>query len=135
VEDTGVYYKETHPYEKSVSAVTVLDGIETIYWYNKINLEDSTSIVYSEDLNLNRSAVITLADSLVVGDVWKKDGSVINTPLIKEEYLMSASMDAITNIDVSIDRGNATAFEKHLILGECNSFQDLLNYRNNIYNL
>lgn len=135
VNNTGIYYKETYPYEKSVSATTILDGVETIYWYNRINFDESTSVVYSEDLNLNRSAVISLADSLVVGDVWKKDGSVINTPLIKEEYLMSASMDAITKIDVSIDRGNATAFEKHLILGECNSFQDLANYKGNYFNL
>ena len=70
-----------------------------------------------------------------MGDVWRTDGSILNTPLIKEEYLMSASMDAVTDIDITIDRGNATAFERHLMLGECNTFQDLINIRNNFYNL
>ena len=139
IED-GIYYRETYGYEKSVSATTTLDNVEnTIYWYNKIYFDDKKESVYNEDFNLTRNTVISTLDSMTYGDVWlmneSNSGSVINTPLIKEEYLMSAAMDAVIDVDVSIDRGNATAFEKHLILGECNTFQDVENYRNNYYNL
>lgn len=135
IED-GIYYKESYPYKRALSATTTLDNVQnTIYWYNEIDFENRKEVVYSEDFNLRRSAVITTLSSMTYADVWKSDGSVINTPLIKEEYLMSASMDAVVDIDISIDRGNATAFEKHLILGECNTFQDVENYRNNYYNL
>ena len=137
VSDTGIYYKETYPYYTSISATTTLDKVkDTIYWYNEIDFNSESKVVYSEDLNLTRTAVTTTVGSIQLGDVWKcDDGSVINTPLIKEEYLMSASMDAVTDIDVAIDRGNATAFERHLILSECNTFEDIENYRNNFYNL
>lgn len=137
VSDTGIYYKETYPYYTSISATTTLDKVkDTIYWYNEIDFNSESKVVYSEDLNLTRTAVTTTVGSIQLGDVWKcDDGSVINTPLIKEEYLMSVSMDAVTDIDVAIDRGNATAFERHLILSECNTFEDIENYRNNFYNL
>lgn len=137
VSDTGIYYKETYPYYTSISATTTLDKVkDTIYWYNEIDFNSESKVVYSEDLNLTRTAVTTTVGSIQLGDVWKcEDGSVINTPLIKEEYLMSASMDAVTDIDVAIDRGNATAFERHLILSECNTFEDIENYRGNFFNL
>ena len=135
IENTGIYYKESYPYKKSVSATTIIDEVETIYWYNKIDFDTKSRVVYSQDLNLNRVTLETTVKDMKLGDVWRTDETVINTPLIKEDYLMAASMDAVTDIDVTIDRGNATAFERHLILSECNTYSDLENYKNNIFNL
>jgi hypothetical protein len=55
--------------------------------------------------------------------------------VFKEDYLMGINGDIKMDIDVEIDRGNAAAFERHLKLSECNSFEDLYNYGNNYYNL
>ena len=95
----------------------------------------ATKEVHSQDLNLNRNAVISSINDLPLGDVWKKSEDILNTPLIKEEYLNSGSLDSNVSVDVTINRGNATAFEKHLVLGECNTFDDILNYKNNFYGL
>ena len=105
------------------------------YTYKQIKYENTQKNVYSNDLNLYREANITNILDMPLGDIWKLDNSAIKTPLFKEEYLMGASMDSKIDINVSIDRGYATAFEKHLVLTECNTFEDLLNLRNNMFNL
>ena len=87
---------------------------------------------YNEDFNLYRDVNIGNITEFNAADVWTS-GSAINTPLFKEEYLMGASSDANIDLNVVIERGAATAFEKHLILGECNTYDDLVNYRNGMF--
>lgn len=130
----GTAYYETYNYSKSVEGLMDVDGFTDIkYWYNSIDFDSKKTYVFSEELNLNRYANTTDIEQLVVGDVWKTDGSVINTPLIKEDYLLGVSSDASVFVDVEIDRGNAAAFQSHLRLMEANTFQDLEEIGNNFY--
>lgn len=143
VEKEGIYYEETYPRFEStsgmVSSEDSLYGLSNeegiVYYYTYIDFNYATKEVHSQDLNLNRNAIISSVNDLPLGDVWKESEDVLNTPLIKEEYLNGSSFDSNVSVDVTIDRGNATAFEKHLILGECNTFDDILNYKNNFYGL
>ena len=68
-----------------------------------------------------------------IGDVWKTDGSVLNTQMIQQDYLVGTAFDYNTDINVEINRGNAAAFESHFRLSECNTFQDLEDMKNGTF--
>lgn len=132
MEDTGIFYEETYNIIDGLTGKTILYGTEVEYEYSEIEFFKNEKVVYSEDFNLNRSAVNGIITGITLGDVWRMDeGDVLNTPLFKEEYLMGISSESNINVDVTIDRGYATAFEKHLKLFECNSFDDIINYSGN----
>lgn len=134
VTDTGVEYEETYRYYKNLSGSVetndTLYGVSNIiYYYDYIDFDFSKINLMNEIYNIEKEGNITQVKRFITGDVWKTDGSVLNTPLFKEDCLLSVSSEPITDINVTIDRGNATAFEKHLVLSECNSFDDIISYR------
>ena len=55
--------------------------------------------------------------------------------LTKEEYLTGFSLPPKIDVNVTVDRGGVSAFEKHYKLSECNTMQDLVNYGNNFFNI
>ena len=74
------------------------------------------------------------------GEYWaRKDGdgySYANDAyLTKEDYLTNFSLPPKVDVNVTIDRGGVSAFEKHYKLSECNTMQDLVNYGNNFFNI
>ena len=133
----GTKYEETYQFKNVSSALTndtIYNVPDITYYYMDIKYDESKVTVYNEDFNLYRDTNIGNIKEFNVSDVWVEE-NVINTPLIKEEYLMSANIDSNIKLNVEIDRGNTAAFEKHLILGECNTFSDLENYKNGLFNL
>lgn len=52
----------------------------------------------------------------------------------KKDALMGMQ-NSYEDIDASVERGKSAAFERHLILGEVNTFEDLVNYRNDYFGL
>lgn len=129
---TGIFYNgETYDYKKSDVGVTI-DGNEKcrIYLY-EIDYEGKKQDTEDIDLNLSRKYLPSQINQYITGDVWRcDDESVYDTYLIKEDYLMGISSDVQTDINVTIDRGNAAAFERHFKLSECNSLEDIEIYRN-----
>ena len=131
----GIKYEESYLYHIGISGTTSLDDYDNItYYYNEIDYEFSQETIYNSDLMLSRSGNTTNIIEYTTGDVWR-EGLAVNEPVFKEEYLMGFNEGIKTDINVEINRGNAAAFEKHLKLGECNTFNDLKNYGNNYYNL
>ena len=43
--------------------------------------------------------------------------------------------DSRQSIDANVERGTYAAFERHSILGEIKTFEDLSNYRNNFFGI
>lgn len=134
VEDTGVEYEETYRYYKNASGITErgdsIYGVSGVtYYYDYIDFDYSKTSLINETYNLEKEGNLADIKSFTRGDVWRTDGSVLNTPLIKEECLLGVSNEPIIDVDVTINRGNAAAFEKHLVLSECNSFDDIESYR------
>ena len=126
----GTIYKETYNYYPNRVATAKIDGFEVNYWYNEIDFETQKTYVYSDDFNLSRQTLVSDIQQIKTGDVWEYDGNCLNTPVFKEDYLMGISMDSNLNIDIEVDRGNAAAFERHFVLGECNTMRDLEEYAN-----
>lgn len=132
----GTIYKETYPYLTNVEGEIDIDGFSGIsYWYNYVDFDGTKQQIINKDFNLTKEVNIADIVGMTTGDVWRKDGSVYNSPLIKEDYLMGITMNPVTDIDVEIDRGNAAAFERHFRLSECNTLQDLEENGNGFYTI
>lgn len=135
-----ITYKETYKYNPSVSAEITLDGFENIIiYYNEIDYDFTKQTIYNKHYGVEREGNLADIISYNVADVWGKDGSMseytVNAPIFKEEYLLGISSTFKADVNVTINRGNAAAFERHFKLSECNTMEDLENYGNNIFNL
>ena len=139
-----ITYKETYKYNPSVSAETTLDGFENItIYYNEIDYDFTKQTIYNKHYDLYREGNLADIVQYREGHVWCDDKSngyvasaeTINAPIFKEEYLLGISSTFKADVNVTINRGNAAAFERHFKLSECNTMEDLENYGNNIFNL
>ena len=60
---------------------------------------------------------------------------VINSHAVAEDRLVGANYFDFDVPKITINRGDYAAMERHYILGEINSFDDLEKYRNNYFKL
>ena len=139
-----IKYKETYKYNTGQTMEIVLDSYENItIYYNEIDYDFTEQTIYNKHYGLYREG--NLADIVQYREwhVWCDDKSngyvasaeTINAPIFKEEYLLGISSTFKADVNVTINRGNAAAFERHFKLSECNSMEDLENSGNNIFNL
>lgn len=141
-EKSGLIYHERYNFEYAKAITATFDGVESTVYCNNIDFEGAAVDVYSSDFNLTKKGNIANLLSGFTGDIWQdgitfdESGYTINTPIFKEEGKMGALFGVKTDLDdIEIDRGNAAAFERHFILSECNTYDDLENYRNNFFNI
>lgn len=134
-DNTGLHFREEYPILSGVNESFIFDGKEVEITYDKIDFDNTAVDIYNEYYNLSRSGHVSTLVDFNANDVWTSDNEVINKKLIKMEYLLGVEETNIKELDVTIDRGNAAAFENHFKLSECNTFEDLVNYGNNFFNL
>lgn len=139
-----IQYKEAYKYNTGQTMEIVLDGYENItIYYNEIDYDFTEQTIYNKHYGLYREGNLADIVQYREGHVWCDDKSngyvasaeTINAPIFKEEYLLGISSTFKADVNVTINRGNAAAFERHFKLSECNSMEDLENYGNNIFNL
>ena len=139
-----IQYKETYKYSTGQTMEIVLDGYENItIYYNEIDYDFTKQTIYNKHYDLYREGNLADIVQYREGHVWCDDKSngyvasaeTINAPIFKEEYLLGISSTFKADVNVTINRGNAAAFERHFKLSECNTMEDLENYGNNIFNL
>ena len=135
-----IQYKETYKYNTGQTMEIVLDGYENItIYYNEIDYDFTKQTIYNKHYGVEREGNLADIISYNIADVWGKDGSMseytVNAPIFKEEYLLGISSTFKADVNVTINRGNAAAFERHFKLSECNTMEDLENSGNNIFNL
>ena len=139
-----IKYKETYKYNTGQTMEIVLDGYENItIYYNEIDYDFTEQTIYNKHYGLYREGNLADIVQYREGHVWCDDKSngyvasaeTINAPIFKEEYLLGISSTFKADVNVTINRGNAAAFERHFKLSECNTMEDLENYGNNIFNL
>ena len=102
------------------------------YTFIDINFEDKIyEVISTDNSNLKKN---TLLSDISYGlesigyDDFQKDY------IFKDENIIGLE-DVVENIDINIERGISSSFEKHHILCEIKSFSDLENYRNNLFKL
>ena len=139
-----IKYEETYKYNTGQTMEIVLDGYENItIYYNEIDYDFTKQTIYNKHYDLYREGNLADIVQYREGHVWRDDKSngyvasaeTINAPIFKEEYLLGISSAFKADVNVTINRGNAAAFERHFKLSECNTMEDLENSGNNIFNL
>ena len=125
-----IQYKETYKYNTGQTMEIVLDGYENItIYYNEIDYDFTKQTIYNKHYGVEREGNLADIISYNIADVWGKDGSMseytVNAPIFKEEYLLGISSTFKADVNVTINRGNAAAFERHFKLSECNTMEDL----------
>lgn len=122
---TGMHYEEAYIFSWQ-SSLEYLD--ENIYrtHYRVVNY----------DLNVDNGSSIPILSRVIykAQNVWNYEKSITNK-LYRKDYLVGLSEYPTEKIDIVMDRGLSHAFERHLMLCETNTFDDLKNYKNNYFNL
>lgn len=130
-----IYYEKYNIDLKHVDYVP-LDGVDNVpVWSKYIDFEGAAKEFYSSRYGLYRTGNTANIIQFTSGELWDKEGfsetfTAYDAYLTKEEYLTNFSLPPKTDVNVTIDRGGVSAFEKHYKLSECNTMQDLMQYNN-----
>jgi hypothetical protein len=128
--ESGDTYYEKHTYSSSHLDYVTLDGVDNVpIWSEFIDFEADAKEFYSPAYNLYRTGTTANIIETTTAEIWNENYSY-DAYLTKEEYLTNFSLPPKISVNVTIDRGGATAFESHYKLSECNTMQDLVQYNN-----
>ena len=134
VANTGVRYEETRPLSLMEDDFTIEVGEDgVVYNFPYINVKTNSqeqSDTNNIDLNIAMRTVdyssINVSSAQTGGDYY------LNVKVFKDDSTIGLQ-NITENIDVKIERGIAESFQKHNMLGEICSLQDLENYKNGKY--
>jgi hypothetical protein len=141
MDEFGDVYYEKYTLQKDHVDYVALDGVDKVPVYSEyIDFDGAAKEFYSPRYGLYRTGNTANIIRMTSGEFWtRKNGdgySYANDAyLTKEEYLTGFSLPPKVDVNVTIDRGGVSAFEKHYKLSECNTMQDLVNYGNNFFNI
>jgi len=131
IKDTGIKYNEKYEYEISKYKAIINHSGEKEYNYYNINLMYSL-ITYNDNGDVtNKNPIYS---KLTVEPSQMINNEFLNIPIYKENDLLGIQ-DLNLDVDAKIERGKSAAYERHNILGEVKTFQDLLHYRNDFFGL
>lgn len=116
VQNTGVQYEEIRRcFVEEHNGIKYL-RVSELSEYSELNSKD---VSYAKIINMKRD-----------------DGyDVIKSHAVAEDRLVGANYFDFDVPKIAINRGDYAAMERHYILGEINSFDDLEKYRNNYFKL
>ena len=138
--EDGTKYDETYHINIAMTKNNVkIDGKEVNIKYDEIDFSTNTTIIYSNDLDYAPiktifSKAISYSNQLFSKNENNNTFNIVNSPIYKEEYKLGISTPIKKDVNVYIDRGINAAFERHLIFGEINTYQDMENYKNDYFN-
>jgi hypothetical protein len=126
----GDKYYEKYFIDTAHVDLVPLDGVDRVPVYsNYIDFEGGAKEFYSTRYNLYRTGNTANIIEMTTADFWNEDYAY-DAYLAKEDYLTAFSLPPKVDVNVTIDRGGVSVFEKHYKLAECNTMQDLQNYHN-----
>jgi hypothetical protein len=134
IETSGIHYRDRYRYNGNMKKRVVIDGVyDAEIIYESVELSPK-NLVYSEDLQSYRKCNTSNIIGMEVGTQWTSESSV-RAYLFTDDTFDNLMEYPKISVDISYNRGNAAAWEKHFKLSECNTFEDLENYGNNYFNL
>ena len=134
ISKTGVRFIETRPCKKYNYK------IDTEYSYYELIGEVKMDLLRNDKLVKNLESVYIIYDDDEINAeatfTSRLPKQVIDNPIFMYDYNLGKLENLVENIeDIDIYRGSASAFELHYKIGEINTFEDLMNYGNNIFNI
>lgn len=124
-----VYNPETNEYEMVRNGLCYT--IETKFPY--ISIDYSTTYHWDDEVEAYLKDLAVLSSIFYDGDNTLHD-EFQNVPIFYDEGNGSA-VNISGEDSCEIERSTSAAFERHWILGEINTYQDLLEYKNNLFSL
>lgn len=133
-----IIYTDTFQFEVK-SGTTFMEGVVKNYSYVDIDYSSAKETVVYENID-NFQGDAILSKISVSGQSMTEGGDPVspdfqNSPYFMEDYQLGLAFVANNNANVYIDRGNATAFERHLRLTEVDTVQDLEQLGNGFFKL
>ena len=125
---SGIWYKETYPLKKLCINEFLIDGNKIEYMYDEIDFSKKEIDYYYNNIDFTRKNYILCNDIRYKSESYLKDCD--NDFIFKDEKMVTLNYPLKENFDVTMDRGCASAFEKHLQLTEIKTWKDLESYRN-----
>lgn len=121
----GIHYEEAYIFSWQITLENI-DGVFRRVKYRSVNY----------DLNVDNGSTNLILSKVKYksNNVWNYENA-ISAPVFRKDSLVGFVEKPKEDIDISLDRGLSHAFEKHLMLCETNTFNDLQNYKNNYFNL
>ena len=147
----GIKYEEEYNYEeegdldkliKGEFTIQMENGIQSFSFNEYINGKyDKMLTTYKfEFITINNSfnydktiahQNVNIVSTLTDLQIYRKDyDEFFNSPLIREEYFNGITYKPTKDIDVHIERGSTSAFEKHIAFGEVKTLDDMIDYKN-----
>lgn len=135
INTSGIHYEETLSYSKNVKDIIPIDGVNfTELYYNEITENESLLLTNNKDYKKSRFYNRAIITGMEVGSIWTNENA-INTMAFSNELYDSLYEEPKMSVSLLYDRGNASAWENHFKLSECNTMEDLIKYGNNFFNL
>lgn len=130
--DSGILYKEELKYISGITHVWIDGIIEGDLYYETLDYNTNSKTIYNNEYKIETNVRIAKIIKMDVGNIFKDR---YKYPLISIEGTESLYSIPKLDSDIVFNRGNGAGWEKHFKLTECNTFQDLENYGNNVFNL
>lgn len=121
----GIKYTDVYNY--TVDEITFTLG--TAITVNYVNIIYVTNPEISPISSGKIYSIAEVSESLI------KTDNFLCFDYVKDDGLLGVEGVNINYDDYIIDRGTSSAFERHLVLGEISSFEDLEKYKNGFFNL
>ena len=136
--EVRLVYVDTFNFEVK-SSTAVIDGRNKNYRYVDIDYSTAKETVTYENID-NFYHDVILSKIKVTPQSMTEGGDPVsvnfqNSPYFMEDYQLGLSFVANNNTNVYIDRGNATAFERHMRLSEVDTLDDLVDYGNGMFKM
>lgn len=151
-EKIGVRYEEEYTYEEGgdldrlINGEFVLEGVEEAFSFEnyilgiydkKLPTFKFEFITINNTFNYEKTIAhqnVNISSLLNNFEITRKDFDEFeNCDLIREEYLMGISYKPTKDVDVRIQRGSTSAFEKHIAFSEIKTLDDMLTYKNSSF--
>ena len=134
--DKGVRYKDVYTYTEESGIGKMEDFDEYITNEDAVGLEKYPFLIYSnskvvkDTIDFQSTAKIVPITELSTTYTHQAEDYEFN-PLTRQDALVGITFQPKINADIHIDRGNNSAYERHLKLGEIKTMEDLENFQNN----
>lgn len=130
--NTGIIYTESLRYNPDgyIENIWVDGVINGDLYYEMLDYDTNINYHFNEHYGVSSK----VRESKII-EMETNNFKTYKYPLITRDGTERLFFEPKLLTDIIFDRGNASAWEKHFKLSECNTMRDLENYGNNIFNL
>lgn len=161
IDNTGIKYEESYIYEegsdldKLVNGELEIEGVETLPTFEEYlkgkEIEEDKIIYFDKHLRSFKFEFITLNGTLnrekTISNQTAHITSILtdltasrndfneftNASLTREDFYNGITYKPTKDIDVHIERGSTSVFDKHISLGEIKTMEDMTEYKNSSF--